>query len=56
MHGGRLDQLDAHDGVVVEEAAGIVAVGADAADDGGQVNDDLRTMFGEEALDSVDCA
>ena len=37
-----LHELDAHDRVVVEEAAGVLAVGADAADDGREVDDDVR--------------
>ena len=37
-----LHQLDAHDRVLVEEAARVVAVGADAADDRGEVDDDVR--------------
>src|ERR1019366_4848631 len=50
---GGLNELDAHDGVVIEETAGVLAVGADAAYDGSQVDQDLRLVFGEEALDGV---
>ena len=39
----------AHDGVVVEIAAGVLAVGADAADDGRQVDDDVGA-FGVEQI------
>ena len=44
---GVLHQLDAHDRVLVEEAAGVLAVGADAADDGRQVDDDVGPAVGE---------
>jgi hypothetical protein len=47
------DELDAHDGVVVEEAAGVGPIGADATYDRGQVNHNLRPMFREETLDGV---
>ena len=36
---GLLHELDAHDRVLVEEPARVLAVGADAADDGGEVDD-----------------
>src|SRR5690606_29384645 len=38
---GLLDQLNAHDRVVVKKPAGVVAVGPDAADDGRGVDDDV---------------
>ena len=41
----------AHHQVVVEEAAGILAVRADAADDRGEVDDDVRAMVVEETAD-----
>ena len=42
---------DAHHQVVVEEAAGVLAVGADAADDGGEVDDDVGPRRLEHADD-----
>ena len=48
-----LHELDAHDRVVVEEAARVLAVGADAADDGGEVDDDVGPAVGEGAVDPV---
>jgi hypothetical protein len=51
---GGLNELDPHDGVVIEETAGVLAVGTDAAHDGSQVDQDLGRVFGEEALDGVD--
>ena len=49
----RLDELDAHEGVVVEEAAGVEAVGADAPDLRREVDDDVRAGELEEHLDVV---
>jgi hypothetical protein len=45
-----LDELDAHDCVVVEEAARVGTIGADSTHDRGQVNQNLRSMFNEQAL------
>ncbi len=42
VRAARLDELDAHEGVVVEEAAGVEAVGADAPDLRREVDDDVR--------------
>ena len=39
-----LHELDAHDRVLVEEAAGVLAVRADAADDRGEVDDRCRAV------------
>ena len=39
------DHVDAHHRVVVKKAAGIFAIGADAADDRGQVNEDVRARI-----------
>ena len=46
-----LDQLDAHDRVLVEEPARVLAVGADPADDGREVDDDVGPTVGERPLD-----
>ena len=46
-----LDELRAHHQVVVEEPAGILAVGPDAAHDGGEVNDDVGPCRLEHAHD-----
>ena len=46
-----LDELDAHDRVVVEVAAGVRHVGADAADDRGQVDDHVGPGVREHAHD-----
>ena len=51
MTAARLDELDAHDGVVVEEAAWIGAVGADASDDRGEMDDDLWAVLLEQTFD-----
>ena len=48
-----LHELDAHDRVLVEEAARVLAVGADAADDGGQVDDQVRMAVVERPPDAV---
>ncbi len=48
-----LHQLDAHDRVLVEEAARVLAVGADPADDGREVDDDVGPAVGEGAIDAV---
>src|SRR5205085_1498336 len=42
------DELNAHDRVLVEEAAGMFAIRADAADDGRTVNDEIRFIRREE--------
>src|ERR1035441_10900681 len=47
------DELDSHDGVVVEKAAGVGAVGTDAADYGREVDDDFGAMGFEEAVDKI---
>ena len=44
---GLLHELDAHDRVLVEEAARVLPVGADPADDGGEVDDEVRPAVGE---------
>ena len=41
------------DRVVVEERARVLAVGADAADDRGEVDDDVRPAVGERGVDAV---
>ena len=41
----------AHDKVVVEEPARIVPIGADASDDRGQVDDQVRAGLGEHPRD-----
>jgi len=46
------DEEHAHHGVVVEEGARILAVGADASDDGGEMDDDVRVGISEGALDA----
>ena len=48
-----LDQLDAHDRVVVEELAGGGHVRADPADDGGEVDDDLGRVSASACADRV---
>ncbi len=53
MRAARLDELDAHEGVVVEEAAGVEAVGADAPDLCREVEDDVRAGDFEEPVDVV---
>jgi hypothetical protein len=50
----RLNELDPHDRVVVEEAARLGPISADATYDRSQVNYDLRPMFREETLDGID--
>ena len=50
---GLLHQLDAHDRVLVEEATRVLAIGADAADDGGEVDDDVRPAVGQGPVDAV---
>ena len=47
---GGLQQGDAHDGVGVEEPAGVFPVGADAAADGGQMDEDVGPGVGQQAL------
>ena len=42
-----LHEGDAHDGVVMEEAARVLPVGTDAADDRSEVDDDIRPAVGE---------
>jgi len=46
-----LDELHAHQQVVVEEFAGALAVGADAADDGGEVDDHIRPRRFQQPAD-----
>ena len=48
-----LHELDAHHGVLVEEPAGIVAVRADAADNGRQVDHQVRPRVGQRATHAV---
>src|SRR5512145_3103579 len=48
MTTGLLDELDAHDGVVVEEPAWVLSVGADTTDRRRQVDDDVRAAIGQE--------
>jgi len=55
-HARPLDELEAHDGAVVEEPAGVVLVGRDAADHGGEVDDDVGPRVGEEPADRVPVA
>src|ERR1022692_1342179 len=49
----RLDELDAHDRVGVEEAAWVGAIGADSTHNSGQMNQNFRPMFHEYALDGI---
>ena len=51
--GGLLDELHAHHQVVVEEAPGVVAVGADAADLRRQVDDQVGPRVGQQARDAA---
>ena len=48
-----LHELDAHDRVLVEEPTRVLAVGADAPDDGGEVDDDVRPAIRQRAADPV---
>ena len=48
---GLLHEEETHDDVVVEEAAGVVAIGPDSADDGREVNHDVRPVVVEEGAD-----
>ena len=48
---GLLDELDAHDGVVVEETSGVGPVGPDATDDGRKVDDQIRLTGREGTID-----
>src|SRR5207248_4379598 len=48
-----LHELNAHDGVVVKEAAGIFLVRADSADDGGEVDDDVGLRLRQKARDGA---
>ena len=48
-----LDQLDAHQRVVVKEGSRRRHVGADAANDRGEVHDDIRARFGEGRADRI---
>ena len=49
-----LHELDAHDRVLVEEAARVLAVRADPADDGGEVDDEVRpSPSRERTVDAV---
>jgi hypothetical protein len=41
--------LYAHDQIVIEELAGVLAVSANATHDGGQVNNDIRPYFSKYA-------
>jgi hypothetical protein len=50
---GLLDQLDAHDGVFVEELPGMIAIGADPADNRGQVQDQCWLRVFEQAGDGA---
>ena len=50
----RLNKLNAHDRVVVEEAARVGPIRADATYHRSQVNHDLRPVFREETLDGID--
>ncbi len=50
---GLFHELDAHEGVVVEEAARVGPVGADAAADRGQVDDDVGPGDLEEPADGA---
>ncbi len=43
---GLLDEVHAHGEVGEEESAGVVAVGADAADFGGEVQHDVGALLG----------
>jgi hypothetical protein len=45
--------VDAHDGVGVEETAWVGAICADSTHDRGQVNQNLRPVSREEALDGI---
>jgi len=38
-------QLNAHDGVIVEESAGIFPIGADSSNDGGEMDDDIGLLL-----------
>jgi len=48
-----LDQLYAHQRVLIEERARRRHVGTDAADNRGEMNDDLRPRVGEHATNRV---
>ena len=45
-----LEQQRSHHQVLVEEAAGVQAVGADPSHHGGEMDDDLRPEFRDHAL------
>ena len=49
---GVFDELRAHDQVVVEEPAGVLAVGADAADHGGEVDHEVGARLREHPRDA----
>src|SRR5262249_709768 len=51
-----LHELQPHDGVVVEESAGVPPVAADAADHSGQVDDDIGPGISEQPPDRIPLA
>src|SRR6185436_10502806 len=46
-----LHQLDSHHQILVKESSGILAIGPDAAHNGGQMNNHLRFHFAVEPFD-----
>ena len=50
---GCLDDLDAHNGVLVEEASGVGTIGADSTHDRGQVNQYVGPMFRKQTFDCI---
>ncbi len=53
---GFVHELDAHDRVVVEEAAWVIPIGADSSDDGSEMNDNVRLMVVEHMADTTEIA
>jgi hypothetical protein len=45
--------LDPHNGIVVEKSSGILSVGANTADNGRQVQDDMWLRLGIETDDRI---
>jgi hypothetical protein len=50
---GEFEQLNAHDGIIVEESARVVPIGTDAAHHSCKVKENLRACIGKELLNSA---